>query len=159
MQSAKQIANTNYAWGRTNSRAYTHMRRAREKSINYVLTNVQYCLIILMGTSGFKGQTQMRLPKRITLQWLDRRGACTAQTDLFASLFPSGLDLTRANLRLAARKGLYVDWLYRHLLSAGKQIDYVIKVDNKYKEWGTRATARKFYMYAATTLADFLGLE
>ncbi len=101
----------------------------------------------------------MRIPKRITLAWLRRRGACDEQRELFAKVFPDGLDSSRANLRLAARKGLNVDWLYDKFLSAANQRYYAGRTNKKFMATRSVEESRKYNMYAAPILADLLGLE
>jgi hypothetical protein len=48
---------------------------------------------------------------KITKTWLEERGACEDQLELFGKLYPDGVGLTRAALIEAANAGLYVDWL------------------------------------------------
>ena len=55
----------------------------------------------------------MKLPQRITAEWLIKNGAC--DVDRFRHLFPRGAAVTIANAKKAIDAGLDVYWLLERL--------------------------------------------
>lgn len=57
-----------------------------------------------------------RIPDKITLAYLRRRGACSEQVKRFAKTFPDGMDLTAENLLKARKVRLDTDWLIERIV-------------------------------------------
>ena len=60
-------------------------------------------------------QTVQR-PKIISRKWLDERGACREQAQLFERVWPDGVAVTRETLELSAKKGLRLEWFAERVL-------------------------------------------
>ena len=58
----------------------------------------------------------MQRPKVISLQWLDERGACREQVQLFARVWPDGVAVTRETLEQSATAGLRLEWFAGQVL-------------------------------------------
>lgn len=76
-------------------------------------------------------------PKRITLRMLHLAYACSEQQKLFREAFPTGMEVTRANLIAAAAAGLDIDWgaeefltvsAYQKYQAADDEVDRVYHV-------------------------------
>jgi len=61
---------------------------------------------------------------KITREWLEDRGACADQVELFARLYPDGVVLSRAALIEAAANGLRVSWLGARVLRGEQRAEY-----------------------------------
>jgi hypothetical protein len=57
-----------------------------------------------------------KIPARITLSYLRRRGACSGQVKLFTKTFPAGMDLTAENLLKARKARLSIEWLVEFIV-------------------------------------------
>ena len=60
-------------------------------------------------------QTAQR-PTIISRKWLDDRGACREQAQLFERVWPDGVTVTRETLELSAKKGLSLEWFAEQVL-------------------------------------------
>ena len=60
-------------------------------------------------------QTVQR-PTIISREWLDERGACREQAQLFARVWPDGVSVTRETLEQSAKKGLSLEWFAEQVL-------------------------------------------
>ena len=61
---------------------------------------------------------------KITLETLKALNACRPQVDLFASLYPDGVEVTEENALAAVKAGLDIDWLAQHLLTGAAREAY-----------------------------------
>lgn len=50
------------------------------------------------------------VPDKITVELLKSKGACEGNLELFNEIFPDGMELSAANLRLASNAGLGIVW-------------------------------------------------
>ena len=55
-------------------------------------------------------------PTIISRKWLDERGACREQAELFERVWPDGVAVTRETLEQFAKKGLPLEWLAEQVL-------------------------------------------
>lgn len=67
----------------------------------------------------------MRLPPRITREWLDQNGACEGQANLFEETWPEGVLVTQKSLALSAKAGLSLAWFAEQILSPFAYTDYL----------------------------------
>ena len=58
----------------------------------------------------------MQRPTIISRKWLDERGACREQAQLFERVWPDGVTVTRETLELSAKKGLRLEWFAEQVL-------------------------------------------
>lgn len=56
-------------------------------------------------------KNELTIPPRITSAWLRSLGACSRQILAFDRAFPEYAEVTRDNLRIAAKSGLCTSWL------------------------------------------------
>ena len=50
---------------------------------------------------------------RITIEFLKEKKACKEQVELFANLYPDGIEVTPKNAQEAFSKGLEVSWIFQ----------------------------------------------
>ena len=55
-------------------------------------------------------------PTIISRKWLDERGACRAQAQLFERVWTDGVAVTREALELSAKAGLILEWFAGQVL-------------------------------------------
>ena len=58
----------------------------------------------------------MQRPTIISRKWLDERGACREQAQLFERVWPNGVTVTRETLEQSAKKGLRLEWFAEQVL-------------------------------------------
>lgn len=107
----------------------------------------------------------MRLPKKITKRWAQRREACPKEVAKFLEHWPEGADLTRANLLEAAELDFHeetVGWFGDHVLDGEDWWDFSEKEDRAADRfWRTkrgRGPRRTYLRACAVALADALRL-
>lgn len=60
------------------------------------------------------------IPPRVTVEWLQERGACPNQVRRFKRLWPDGARVTKTNLLEAAERGLDLWWFGRKIYAPDK---------------------------------------
>ncbi len=58
----------------------------------------------------------MRVPNRITAEWLEKKDACSFQVSEFKRLFPTGATVNKKNIMRASRGRLDLDWFIYAIL-------------------------------------------
>jgi len=76
--------------------------------------------------------------KRITHNWLKKRGACSKHRKLFKELYPNGIDVCWKCFQEAQRKGLDVSWLAHATLKAYDAIDNQFGRNKHFRHLGHR---------------------
>lgn len=64
------------------------------------------------------------LPEKITVGWLQSKGACIDQVYLFSIIFPNGARINKTNIRKARKSGLYWWWLLDKIFTS-KEYDKI----------------------------------
>ena len=77
----------------------------------------------------------MQQPTIISRKWLDKRGACREQVQLFARVWPDGVAVTRETLELSAKKGLILEWLAERVLPRSDYADYKAQRDTLFADY------------------------
>ena len=77
----------------------------------------------------------IQLPKIISRKWLDERGACREQAQLFARVWPDGVAVTREALEQSAKKGLILEWLALRVLPRSDYADYQAQRDTLFADY------------------------
>ncbi|KKN83813.1 hypothetical protein LCGC14_0294660 [marine sediment metagenome] len=70
----------------------------------------------------------MRLPKKITAQYLRNKKACEEEVEQFTRVFPNGAEVTRANVIKAQRAKLDLDWFIGSVTGTIERFDEEWKV-------------------------------
>ena len=104
----------------------------------------------------------MRVPKKITKAWLNRRGACLDQVENFCEEWPDGAALTRENLQRAVPLNVDIWWLAEGLLTETRYnaLDQAtLPAYNRYmRGTGGERSRNNYRTKVALALADALGL-
>ena len=77
----------------------------------------------------------MQQPTIISRKWLDKRGACREQVQLFARVWPDGVAVTRETLEQSAKKGLILEWLAERVLPCSDYDDYKAQRGTLYADY------------------------
>ena len=77
----------------------------------------------------------MRIPKKITVAFLRKLGACQSSVELFAKVFPNGATITQGNIKKAWAADLSIMWLAKRILSAAERAKFNEDMDPAYAEY------------------------
>ena len=81
----------------------------------------------------------------ISRKWLDERGACREQVQLFEQVWPDGVAVTRETLELSAKAGLILQWFAERVLPRSDYAAYRSQWDALY----TAYQSQRDTLYAA----------
>ncbi|HUT58708.1 MAG TPA: hypothetical protein VNA25_12755 [Phycisphaerae bacterium] len=77
----------------------------------------------------------MRIPKKITVAFLRKLGACQSSVELFAKVFPNGATITQGNIKKAWAADLSIMWLAKRILSAAERAKFDKDIDPAWAEY------------------------
>ncbi len=91
---------------------------------------------------------------KVTLDTLKALGACAEHKELFARLWPGGVEVTRETCRAATAAGLDLDWFANHALPADARAAYIAATLPAYDTYSrTTASANGTYHKTARNAA------